>query len=647
MGYRLKTAIVAASIQFGLLSQALVTPASAQDTLVLDDILISAGRTPVSSSETGRAFTVITGEQLEARGTRYVSDALRLVPGVAVSRTGSVGSLTAVRIRGGETSEVLVLIDGVELNPAATGEFDFGSLQVADIERIEILRGPQSALYGSNAASGVISIITNRGERNSFTAGAATEVGTDGTAMVSGYTRGGGARWDGSISASYRQTEGFNVATGTDDRDGERDGDENLTFNFKGNADLTDTLSAGTTLRIVDRESESDNQLFPFPADATSGLVADSDSVNDARDISFSVFGRHLSFDDALENELKFEYSDNKADSRQNGASSFLSESTRASGTAQSSLFFNAFEADNVVTAAVEVEEEVNEASTGDQTRTLVGLIGEYRTTLFDRLSVQGGVRYDFNDEFEDAFTFSLGSSYQLLETNTRIHASVGRGVVNPTFIEQFGFFPSSFVGNPDLEPEQTFQWDVGVEQRFLNDRLIADVTYFRGETTDEIVSAFDATVGLPTVENASGESPRQGVEFQLSAIPMERIFLTASYTYTLSEEGDDGLQEVRRPRHQASFDANYTFLGGQADLNLGISYTGDQRDLDFSNGFSSVPRITLDQYVLVSLQGRYRITEQAEIFARVENLTDSDYQEVLNYETQGITGFAGVRATF
>ncbi|MEM1345053.1 MAG: TonB-dependent receptor [Pseudomonadota bacterium] len=622
-------------------------PEAPPETLILDELLISAGRTPVGVDETGRAFTVITGEQLEAQGVRYVAEALRRVPGVAVSRTGSVGGLTQVRLRGAEGNQVLVLIDGLEVSSIAQGEFDFGSLQVAGIERIEVLRGPQSALYGSNASAGVISIITKRGARGGTDWSGTIEGGTDGTALVQGTVSGGGTNWNGSLTASFRRTAGFNVATGTDDAESERDGDRNFTLTGRASVDVTEDLRFGGTFFLRDRESEFDSQLFPFPADATSGLVVDSNSVNEARDIALGLFGRYEMLDDALVHELRFEVTDTRSENVIDDVPGFTSEGRRYKGVVQSSYAFDIGTIENLATAAVEIEEEINQASTGDQTRTLIGLVGEYRVSPLDGLDLQAGLRYDFNDAFEDALTYSVGASYAIAGTGTRLHASVGRGVVNPSFSEQFGFSPGRFIGNPDLDPERTFQWDIGVEQSLFDGRVVFDATYFRGRVTDEIISGFDTAASLPTSVNATGESPRQGVELALTLLPIDALSLTASYTYTLSEEGSTGFQEVRRPRHTAGLDALYRFAGDRATLGLGLTYSGDQRDLDFTAGTFPAPLITLDSYVLLNIQGSYEVTENLAVFARVENATNTDYQEVFNFETQGIAGFAGLRVNF
>jgi len=622
--------------------------AAAQEPILLDELLVTGGRTPIGVAETGRAFTVITGAELEAQGTRYVSDALRQVPGVAVSRTGAVAGTTAIRIRGAESNQVLVLVDGVEIAPAGDGEVDFGSLIVSDIERIEVLRGPQSALFGSNAAAGVISIITKRGRRGDAAFSGAVEGGSDGTALFSANVAGGGQTWDAAFGARLRRTDGFNVATGTGDREGERDGDRNITLTGRANWDVTPDFALGASLFFVDRDSEFDDQLFPFPADETTGLVVDSDDSIEATDIALGLSGRYEMLDDALVHQVNLAYTHNTSDAISDGVLSFGTESQRLKAGYQASYAFETGAIEHLVTGLAEIEDERNEASSGfDQTRTLIGVGGEYRIA-FGPAALQASLRNDFNDEFEDALTYAVSGSYLVAATGTRFHGSVGRGVTNPTFFEQFGFSPDFFIGNPDLTPERTFQWDIGVEQTLLDGRLIVDATYFRGKVTDEIVSGFDEASGLTTSVNADGESPRQGVELSATAFPIEDLAITGSYTYTLSQEASTDRQEVRRPRHLASLSATYSFLDGRATLNGALSYNGDQRDFDFSDGFFAVqPLLTLDSYVLLSIQGSYALTPNIDVYGRVENATNADYQEVRNYESQGVAGFAGLRVRF
>lgn len=608
--------------------------------LETEAIVVTGGRTPVGVGEIGRAYTIITGEELERRGVRYVADALRSVPGLAVSRTGSAGGFTQLRVRGSEANQVLVLIDGVEVAQPASGEFDLGALMVADIERIEVLRGPQSALWGANAAAGVVSIITRRGRRGTLERGARFETGTDGTLAGLGFIRGGGGSWDASVSAAYRRASGFDVSTAGD---GEKDGDRNLTLNAKATWDLGEDVTLGASAHVIDRASETDTQFFFGPG---VGLVFDSDSRIEDTNAAFALFGDWRTFDDALTHTLRFEFTDTDTASIDSGVTTFRTRGNRLHGSYQASLAFGTDRVGHRITGAVELERETNEATTGRQTRDIVGFVGEYRGTFFDVLDLQAGIRHDVNDAFRDATTFSVGASLHVA-AGTRLHGSIGRGVTNPTFVEQFGFFPGSFVGNPDLKPERIFEWDVGVEQRLFDDRLVLDVTYFRGKLTDEIVFGFDPVAMLPTSVNAPGKSRRQGVEVSATLRPVEPLAITATYTYTDAEDGLSGQPEVRRPRHQGSLDATLSLLGGRASLSLGATYTGRQKDFDFTTGSFPAPLTALDDFVLVNLAASYRVSERVELFARVENLTDTDYEEVFKFSTQGITAFAGLRLSF
>ena len=191
-----------------------------EEVTVLERIIISAGRTPIEEQKIGSAYTIISAEQLERSQTSYIADALRQVPGFHISRVGSFGGTTQLRVRGAEGSHVLVLIDGVEVSETAEGEYDFGGLQTADVERIEVLRGPQSAFYGSDALSGVLNIITKRGNRETASRGFQAEIGSDGTTQAFGYLRGGSENFDYSLSASKRMVGGFNLSDLGSEKDG-------------------------------------------------------------------------------------------------------------------------------------------------------------------------------------------------------------------------------------------------------------------------------------------------------------------------------------------------------------------------------------------------------------------------------------------
>ena len=615
----------------------------------LGEILVTAGRTPAYSATVGRAHTIIDEKQIEQSQARYVADILRQVPGVAVSRTGNVGGLTQVRIRGAEGNHVLVLIDGVEAGEVSQGEFDFGSLLATDIERIEILRGPQSAFYGSNATAGVISIITKRGRRGGWNARLQSEGGTDATALISALVSGGTERMDLALSGTFRRNDGYNIS----DFGNEKDGDRNGTFNGRVNIDLLENLVFDANVRYVDRRNEGDRQDFDFPDTPTQGLVVDSDDVSKAKEL---IAGGGLTwtlFDGAWTHRARGSVNDTARRFFQGGAKSSASEGQRVNASYQNTVRIEAPEllgSVHSLTTGFEFEQEsfrqrppvFDPSQLDEKTRTLYGYVGEYKAEFLERFFLTGAARYDDNDRFEDAFTWSVSGAWLFPSTGTRLHSSVGTGITNPTFFEQFGFIPAFFQGNPDLKPESSFGWDVGIEQKFFDGRLIGDVTYFNQDLEDEIQSAFAG--GFTTPINLDGTSKRQGVEVSLTAYPMDGLTLYASYTYTDAKE-PSGLIEVRRPKHAASFYAGYNFLDGRANVFADLVYNGRMDDLEFVNATPRT-RVTLDDYVLLNIGGSYKLTEQAELYARVENLFDQDYQEVFSYNAQGITGFLGARFT-
>lgn len=613
----------------------------------LDEIVVSAGRVPVEAEKVGRAFTVITSEEIEKSQTRYVADILRRVPGLAVSRTGSFGGLTQVRIRGSEGNHVLVLIDGVEVANTANGEFDFGTLQASNIDRIEVLRGPQSALYGSNATAGVIQIFTKGGLRNDYRVTAQSELGTDRTVLGSVAVQGGTEKMDFSLSSSFRRTDGFDISPVGD----EDDGDENLTLNGRLNWDITEDLDLNLNLRYVNRDADTDVQDFT-PGSPTEGLAIDFAGYTKTQEIYGGVGLNWTTLDADLIHKLRAEITDVTSKSR--GSSGFSgTEDNRYHVSYQGTYFFDTptINADHSLTGAVEWEKETfqnrypsNPSQRPEQSRNFYGLVAEYRGEFFDQLFVSGGLRYDRNDDFDDTYTFSTSAAYVIPQSRTRFHGSVGTGVTNPTFYEQFGFFPSSFQGNPNLKPEENFGWDIGVEQKFWNDRAVIDVTYFNERLEDEIATEFLPGF-IATPVNLDGISKREGIEIAGSVNLTEALLMTASYTYLRAEQ-PDGLDEVRRPNHTGALGVNYTYAEGKGNLFADMNFNGAMEDNEF-NSTTARTRVTLDRYVLFNIGADYQVSEKVKIYGRIENLFNEDYQEVYGFNTQGTTAFLGVKATF
>ncbi len=623
---------------------------------LLDRILVTDGLTPVEQEKSGRAFTVITGEQLEKNQIRYVADALRFVPGFSVSRTGSFGGMTQVRVRGAEANHLLVMVDGVEVSETSSGEFDFGSLLVDDIDRIEVLRGPQSTFWGSNATAGVVNIITRRGERDGFRATARSEVGTDGTALAAGSVSGGGENYDLAIAGAFRRTDGFNIS----DFGNEKDGDRNTTLNGSFTVDLTENLTLDGTLRYVDRKSDVDPQDFSTsgPPNYTPGpdygLVIDGDDWTATREFFGSVGATHVSLDGALTQKARFTGSDTHRDNFSDDQLSW-NDGNRYNGTYQASYQFDTpgfLDANHQITGGYEWEQETFTPSHLTETfeRESNSLIAEYRGDFLDQFYVNAGIRRDFNQEFQDATTYTVSGAWKIPNTETRLHASVGTGVTNPTFFEQFGYIPSTFDGNPDLIPEESFGWDIGVEQGFFDRALIVDLTYFNQDLTNEIATIYlppDYAVSMPI--NRDGKSKRQGVEVSATVDFFNGFTATATYTYVdateQTEAGGPRLREVRRPIHSGSLTAAYLFYDNRARIFGEAVFNGEMEDNAYVPALA--PRVTLDPYTVVNIGGSFKFSDTFEGYGRIENVFDEEYEEIFGYNTQGRTAFLGVRGTF
>ena len=436
---------------------AISLPAFAEEPV--EKVVVTASRIgSVAEDRLGTAVTIIDREQLEERQTVFVSDVLRDVPGVAVNRLGAPGSLTQVRMRGAEANHTLVLLDGADISDPYAGEFDFSGLVAGDIERIEVLRGSQSALYGSDAVGGVINIVPRKG-KGALAFEAFVQGGSFNTWQTGANAGYGDETADVFVSASHQATSGTNISRFGSEQDGERD--SSLFFN----AGLrpADHIEVRALLRYVDTYAETDPQDFAFPPTATSGFIIDGDEKTTTEQLYGAVSAQVSAFADQWQTRLTYAFGDV---SRGNLGSLFsASEGDRSKVSLVSGFAFDTGEARHKLTGAVDWSwEGFSNAvpaffilARGDRDTT--GFVGSYDLALgaFD-----GGFafRHDSNDRFKDADTYRFQASYRLSDA-TRVRGTVGTGVKDPTYTELFGFDPTSFVGNPNLKPEKSRGWDV------------------------------------------------------------------------------------------------------------------------------------------------------------------------------------------
>ena len=603
----------------------------------IEEIVTSASFVPIETRKVGNSVTVITAKDLREQGIRYAADALRSVPGVVVNRGGSFGGFTQVRLRGAESNHVLVLIDGVEVAAANSGEFDFSALLAENIERIEILRGPQSGLYGSNALAGVISVVTRQSVGHPSLS-MSIESGSFKTSQLTFSGRIGDERRSGSVGIAYRRTGGINTSQLGD----EKDGDENLTFSGRGNLSLWSNFWLDGSYRYVEKHTDTDN--FDFTGGPTQGRSIDALDQSDTRDINLAGRATWLHRDGSWFTRLGATYTGTELNAV-GSFGAFGSKTSRTKLTLQTTITMGqrSEQAAHFVTGFAEHEEETfrdrfpfDPSQSPKLDRILSGLGIEYRAEFAQRLYLSATLRRDINEKFGNVATHRLTAAYLANQRQTRFHTSYGTGVTNPTFIEQFGFIPSTFTGNPNLEPERSESWDLGVEHRFSEDRALVDVTYFRSTLQDEITTIF------PSVINAVGESHRRGIEVSFLSKPNNQLSLSASYTHLLSED-PEGSPEVRRPTHTASANMNYRFAGARARAYASVIHNGSMLDNDYRGGFLPT-KTRLDSYTLINLGGSILLTDRLEFYGGIENVFDQQYEEQLTYNTPGRGFFAGIR---
>lgn len=626
-------------------SGALAQDALAGDEIALDTISVTANLTETPLDQVGSAVTVLTGEELRRQKITLVSEALRQVPGLSVNRTGPTGQLTQVRIRGSEGNQTLVFIDGIKANdPSAGSEFDFAHLLAEDIERIEVLRGPQSALYGSDAIGGVINIVTRKG-RGGLHGTASAQGGSFDTLKGHASVSAGTETVNLLASATGFRTDGISVA---DERLGnsEKDGYRNGTVFAKAGFTPTENFELTGVARYTKFRTDTDAEAF-YTEYGHTGPV---DALQDTRGEQF--YGRAQArltlFDGRWEQVAGYSYTDNDRDYRDldptEVTSTYKGRMSRVDY--RSSVFFDTpdlLDAAHTLTLALQHERDkaISKSawSSFDRSVSSTGYIGEYQLSLIEDLVLTGSVRFDDNELFDNATTYRVTGAYRIEETGTKLRASYGTGVKNPTLFELYGY-TNTYHGNPDLKPEKAEGWDAGFDQTLLGGLALLDVTYFNQRIGDLITGAGNTSVNLP------GHSKIEGVEVGLTVEPVENVSVRASYTYTHGRDSS-GAELVRRPANVASLNVNYRFLDDRANINLGIVYNGRQKDWVYSADYSEKQVVELDDYVLVNLAGSYEINPNMEVFGRLENILDEHYYEVWGYAEPGFGGYAGVRVTF
>ncbi len=595
-------------------------------------IVITAAREPVAIGEAAVSATIFDRLALDSLALPATADILRLAPGISVATTGPRGTQTQVRIRGAEASHTLLFVDGIRFNdPAAGNEARFELLSNDALSRIELVRGPQSALWGSEALGGVIALETADPLHREGVS-ALAEYGSHDSARLSGgvATRIGDVGLSG--AAGWLRSDGIDSFGAG----GERDGFETKTASLKAVFSPVAESEIGLVGHYVEGVSDYDG------SDLTTFRRADTldSTANRVRAVRgwarTGIGGWTLAIDGS--------WLDSANRNRLDGAplNSTFGERFTAGGQLTRSF------AGHRLTAAVEHEDETFRArdqvyfGATDQrrSRALTALVGQWRAEWGDRLVTDIAVRRDAFSAFADETTMR-GSVLFKPAPGWTLHAGYGEGIAQPSFYDLYGFFPGSFLGNPALRPERSKGYEAGL--RWQGVRAAFGVTGFSNRLENEIVDTFDPVTFLSGTANVDGKSRRRGVEVE-GEYRLPGLRISANYTYLDAGEqrlaGTPQLREVRRPRHAANllFDGRF----GDFDLGAGLSYVGKRIDSDFDQ--FPAQKVTLGDYVLASAKLGYRVTPALEAYARVENGFDADYQDVVGYATPGRTVYAGLR---
>lgn len=585
----------------------------------IGEVVVTATRTADPMGAATKAFTVITAEEIEAKQAQTVREVLRTVPGVTLSQSGGLGTQTSTFLRGSESDHTLFLIDGIPVNSPSSGLFDLADLSTENVERIEIVRGPQSTLYGSAAMGGVVNIITRTGARPP-THRVRFEAGKHSTFRETLSSAGGGDRWDYAVAASRLDSEGQLV----------HDDYENTTLSGRVGWKPTPT----TRLEFFSRFIDADKNLPPV-----AGRGFDPDQNQKREFLQMGGAWSHsltpwwdykLTFARVTE-RLKF------------------SDPPFAPSLTETDVhdveFLTSFRPTSqiVLTLGGQWKQDSADATSFSATVTDKAGYVQAQATLLDRLTLLGSARADDHSSFGSHTTGQVSGVYRILETGTAIRAGYGTAFRAPNLSDLFLVIPSipGCCNNPNLQPERSRTWEAGLEQTLFGNLVTLSATSFYTRFTDLILFVF------PTPQNID-RARSKGVEAALELRPFDGLSLKGTYTFTEAIDENTRQPLLRRPKHLGSVAAIYQF-GGRYSLTATALFVGKRPDLDpvtfatvTNSGYAKA-----DVAAGATLAEKWGPLSAVRLTAKIENLLDKQYEDVVGFPALGLTYMVGVEAAF
>ncbi|MBS0273759.1 MAG: TonB-dependent receptor [Proteobacteria bacterium] len=623
-------------------------PAFADD---VETVVVSATRTEQPQARTGESVSVLDSASLRNLQTVSLTDALVLTPGIVVDQNGGIGQPSAVSIRGADTGQTLVLIDGVRINdPSGTDDGAILSdVLVNNIDRVEILRGPQSTLYGSDAIGGVIDIFSKRGGDSPFGLTASAEGGSEDTYHLNAAANGTSGPVDYGAAANFMHSNGISAA---DKRNGnpETDGYRNLGLTGNVRVHFSDAISLDLRSYYTDAKTDFDDNSLFFPPFLTrdsaayntnkffagyAGLNADLFGGKFHNRLAAMHSGSDREFFDSF-----FDFGVHMRDAQDKGKATRLEYQGSIDISPDDQLVFGAEDERTSFANAGTFSSDRGHA-------TIYSFYGQYQKTLFDILTLTGGIRTDHHSRFGSHTSLKFAGAWQLTGTTT-LHANYGDGFKAPSLYQLFSQY-----GQDTLAPEKARGWETGLAQMFLDGRARASVTYFQRRTTNLIdfvtpdcaptppatPPAICATRPFGYYANV-GRARVRGFEVEVGGKITGTLSLTASYTNLDASNPDTGLQLNRRPRNTAS--ATLTWAPSNWSLGASLDYVGKQID-QYDTSTVPATAFTNGSHTLANLFGQYSFGQWS-LYGRVGNVFAEHYEPLIGYGAPGRTVFAGVR---
>jgi vitamin B12 transporter len=622
--------------------------AGAEAATAVEQVVVTANRTPTPAVQVGQSFSVISLDQLRSDQAVNLADTVARTPGVSLSRNGGPGQTTSLFLRGADSAQTLVLIDGVKVNDPSSpaSGFDFANLIVGDTARIEILRGPQSTLYGSEAIGGVVSVVTAQPTKP-LEGEAQAEGGSYGSAYVRAAVGGKEDRFAWRMGAYYHSTDSvsaFDKVFGGVGSDPFHTAGASGRFTF----DVTRGLQLEERAYFSWSRTEFDGYDTP-----SGGFGNDDEFSRTQQFVNYTGANLDL-FGGRLRNRLAFEYSSivrNSEDPQQEGSKFTYLSSGKTSTVEYEGVWaiakgcqavFGAQSARSTIDARAPLYPPPVQAGA-----TLTSGYTQITASPFSTFTLTAGGRYDDHSTFGGHATGQASAAWRLNDGATILRASFGQGFKAPSLYQLYSPY-----GNLALKPETADGWDAGVEQRLLSQRLVVQATYFE-RTTEELIE-FVSCYGVVTggcAGNTSGgyydnvaRARARGVEIGADWRATDRFDVSGNYTYDETVDRSPGsshygLQLARRPRNLANLTASYIW-----PIKLTTSVALRYADRAYDDDANAIP---LKSYVLWDLRAAYPIGPGLEIYGRIENLTDKHYETAYQYGTLGRAAYGGVRFRF